>query len=61
MGLFSFFNQLNNNSEIQDDKYNLIQNLWQKKDKQITYENLCCSDIPKDLRNLFFGKYNLYI
>jgi hypothetical protein len=61
MGLFSFFNQLNNNSEIQDDKYNLIQNLWQKKDKQITYENLCCSDIPKDLRNLFFEFYAKFI
>eukprot|EP00833_Pecoramyces_ruminatium_P000157 jgi/Orpsp1_1/1174189/evm.model.c7180000049201.1 len=53
MGLFSFFNQHNNNL-IQDDGNNITQNLKNNRDKQISYENLCCSNIPKDLRNLFF-------
>jgi len=56
MGLFSFFNQFNNTSDIKDDENNLTHNLKKNRDKQISYENLCCSNIPKTLRNLFFGK-----
>jgi len=60
MGLFSFFNQLNGTTN-QHGESNLTQNLKKNKDKPITYENLRCSNIPKELRNLFFGRYNLKI
>jgi len=61
MGLFSFFNQFNNTSDIKDVENNLTHNLKKNKDKQISYENLCCSNIPKDLRNLFFEFFTNFI
>jgi len=56
MGLFSFLNQFNSNSVNQDGDNNLTLDIKKNKDKPISYEKLCCSNIPKELRNLFFGK-----
>jgi len=60
MGLFSFFNQLNGTAN-QHGESNLTQNLKKNKDKPITYENLRCSNIPKELRNLFFDFFTKFI
>ncbi|ORX43517.1 hypothetical protein BCR36DRAFT_360958 [Piromyces finnis] len=60
MGLFSFFNQ-NNSTANQHGESNLTQTLQNNKDKIITYENLRCSNIPKELRNLFFDFFTKFI
>jgi hypothetical protein len=61
MGLFSFFNQFNNTSDIIDVVNNLTLILMKIRDKKISYENLCCSNIPKTLRNLFFEFFTNFI
>jgi len=61
MGLFSFLNQFNSNSINQDGDNNFTLDIKKNKDKPISYEKLCCSNIPKELRNLFFEFFTQFI